>query len=115
MCIVRELYCDIFESAKILHAQQWQKTHLKMSFVKYAALLQAHLSLFVIGQKLQTLVMWTRLIITFMWRFNLVDSVTVNDPRWRKYILGIAELVFYKKRNTREGEKHTRAIYADAE
>lgn len=26
-----------------------------MSFVKYAALLQAHLSLFVIGQKLQTL------------------------------------------------------------
>lgn len=55
MCIVRELYCDIFESAKNLHAQQSQKTHLKMSFVKYAALLQAHLSLFVIGQKLQTL------------------------------------------------------------
>lgn len=51
-------------------------------------------------------VMWTRLIITFMWRFNLVDSVTVNDPRWRKYILGMLNL-FSTTRETQGRERST--------
>lgn len=51
-------------------------------------------------------VMWTRLIITFMWLFNLVYSVTVNDPRWRKYILGMLNL-FSTTRETQGREAHT--------
>lgn len=124
MCKVRALYCDIFENAKLLHAQQWQKTKkpkcvhvfklvifLDYSFAFICKICRSVASRPVLvcdwSEAANTVsVMWTRLI-TFMWLFNLVDSVTVNDPRWRKYILGMLNL-FSTTRETRgrEGSTH---------